>query len=60
MGANTVRVYMIQAVNFYEVFYEYNSASENTMYLIQGVWVNDYVNNSYRDAYHEDIYLLSR
>lgn len=56
MGANTVRVYMIQAEDFYEAFYEYNSASENPLYLIQGVWVNDYVNNSYRDAYHEDIY----
>ena len=56
MGANTIRVYMIQAEDFYEAFYEYNSARENPLYLIQGVWVNDYVNNSYRDAYQDDIY----
>ena len=45
MGANTIRVYMIQAEDFYEAFYEYNSARENPLYLIQGVWVNDYVND---------------
>lgn len=54
MGANTVRVYTIQADDFYEAFYEYNKGREEPLYLIQGVWVNDYVQNSHRDAYHKD------
>lgn len=54
MGANTVRVYTIQADDFYEAFYEYNKDREEPLYLIHGVWVNDYVQNSYRDAYDKD------
>lgn len=54
MGANTVRVYTIQADDFYEAFYEYNKDRENPLYLLQGVWVNDYTQNSHRDAYDED------
>lgn len=54
MGANTVRVYTIQADEFYEAFYEYNREREEPLYLLQGVWVNDYVQNSHRDAYDDD------
>ena len=54
MGANTVRVYTIQADDFYEAFYEYNKDREDPLYLIQGVWVNDYIQNSHRDAYDEE------
>ncbi|MDO4316171.1 MAG: hypothetical protein Q4C45_10370, partial [Oscillospiraceae bacterium] len=54
MGANTVRVYTIQADDFYEAFYEYNRDREEPLYLLQGVWVNDYVQNSHRDAYDDD------
>ena len=53
MGANTVRVYTIQADDFYEAFYEYNKDREEPLYLMQGVWVNDYTQNSHRDAYDE-------
>ncbi len=56
MGVNTVRIYTIQSQPFYEAFYEYNSGREEPLYLLHGVWVNDYVVNSYRDAYHEDFY----
>lgn len=56
MGVNTVRIYTIQSQPFYEAFYEYNSGNENPLYLLHGVWVNDHVMNSYKDAYHEDFY----
>ncbi len=56
MGVNTVRIYTIQSQPFYEAFYEYNSGRENPLYLLHGVWVNDHVMNSYKDAYHEDFY----
>ena len=54
MGANTVRIYTIQTDDFYEAFYEYNQDREEPLYLIQGVWVNDYTQNSHRDAYDDD------
>ena len=53
MGANTIRVYTIQADEFYNAFYAYNQGREEPLYLIHGVWVNDYVQNSHMDAYDE-------
>lgn len=50
MGANTIRVYTILSPNFYEAFYEYNKGRDDPLYLIHGVWVNDYVLNSKLDA----------
>ena len=56
MGANVIRVYTIQADQFYEAFYEYNKDRPDPLYLMQGVWVNDYVQNSHRDAYNKDFF----
>lgn len=54
MGANTIRVYTTLHDDFYDAFYEYNQGREDPLYLIHGVWVNDYVQNSHRDAYDDD------
>ena len=54
MGANTIRVYTILQDDFYDAFYEYNKDREEPLYLIHGVWINDYVQNSHRDAYDND------
>ncbi len=54
MGANTIRVYTILHADFYNAFYEYNKDRENPLYLIHGVWVNDYVQNSHRDAFDKE------
>ena len=56
MGANTIRVYTIQSNTFYDAFYEYNKDNKNPLYMLHGVWVNDYVLNSHRDAYSKDFY----
>lgn len=56
MGANTIRIYTVQSDEFYNAFYEYNKDNENPLWLIHGVWVNDYVQNSHRDAYDKDFY----
>ncbi len=56
MGANTIRVYTIQNDTFYNAFYKYNKDNKNPLYMLHGVWVNDYVLNSHRDAYDEDFY----
>lgn len=50
MGANTIRVYTVQQDVFYNAFYEYNKDNDRPLWLIHGVWVNDYIQNSYRDA----------
>ena len=58
LGANTIRVYTILQDDFYNAFYEYNTAHEEAgeepLWLIHGVWVNDYVQFSHRDAYDDE------
>lgn len=54
MGANTLRVYTILQDDFYEAFYEFNQDNDDPLYLIHGVWVNDYIQNSHRDAYDDE------
>lgn len=56
MGANTIRVYTVQQDVFYNAFYEYNRDNPDPLYLIHGVWVNDYVQNSHADAYDQKFY----
>lgn len=53
MGANTIRIYTIQSSDFYEAFYEYNVNREEPLYLVHGVWLNDYVLNSHYDGFDE-------
>ena len=58
LGANTIRVYTLLQDDFYNAFYAYNTAREEAgeepLWLIHGVWVNDYVQFSHRDAYDDD------
>ncbi len=54
MGANTIRVYNIQADVFYSAFYNYNKKASEPLYLLHGVAVNDYVQFSHRDAFNEE------
>lgn len=54
MGANTLRIYTVQNDTFYNAFYEYNLNNPEPLWLIHGVWVNDYVQFSHRDAYDKD------
>lgn len=54
MGANTIRVYTILSDDFYEAVYEYNKDNPDPLYIIHGLWVNDYVQNSHMDAYADD------
>ncbi len=54
LGANTIRVYTILSDDFYNAFYKYNKDNPDPLYLIHGVWVNDYTQNSHRDAYDDD------
>lgn len=53
MGANTIRVYTILSPAFYEAVYEYNDHNPDPLYIIHGVWVDDYIQNSHVDAYDD-------
>lgn len=53
MGANTIRVYTILSGDFYEAVYEYNKDNPDPLYIIHGVWVNDYIQNSHVDAFDD-------
>ncbi|MGF6376173.1 hypothetical protein M2140_001244 [Clostridiales Family XIII bacterium PM5-7] len=53
MGANCVRVYTILDDTFYDAVYEYNKDREEPLYIIHGLWVNDYIHYSRVDAYDE-------
>ena len=59
LGANTVRVYTILHDDFYNAFYEYNTAREEAgeepLWLLHGVWVDDYSHNSHKDMYDEGL-----
>ena len=50
MGANCVRVYTILQDDFYDAVWEYNHDNDHPLYFIHGLWVNDYVMFSHRDA----------
>lgn len=56
MGANTIRTYTIYDSTFYNAFFEYNENSSKPLYLLQGIQVTDYANNSKSDAYGKDFY----
>ncbi len=55
MGANTLRIYSVQQDTFYNAFYDYNSDrvknGEEPLWLLHGVWVNDYTQFSHLDMY---------
>lgn len=54
MGANTIRVYTILHDDFYDAVYEYNKDNDNPLYVIHGIWVNDYVLYSHHTGYDEE------
>lgn len=56
LGANVVRTYILAHQNFYDAFYEYNIDNPDPLYLIHGVWVDDYMLHSYRGAFEKDFY----
>lgn len=55
LGANTIRVYTILNDEFYNAFYEYNKDREEPLYLLHGLWINDYIFNSHADAFDDEL-----
>lgn len=54
MGANTIRVYTLMHSDFYEAVYEYNQNNPDPIYILHGVWVNDYTQYSHLDAFSDE------
>lgn len=54
MGANTLRVYAVQNEDFYKALRSFNTGSDTPLYLLQGIWVDDYAQNSHVDGYDDD------
>lgn len=59
LGANTIRVYTILHDDFYNAFYQYNAQrealGEEPLWLLHGLWVDDYSHNSHKDMYDEGL-----
>ena len=54
MGANTIRVYILLGSNFYQALWEFNHDNPDPLYVIHGVWIDDYVQNSHLSGYDND------
>ena len=48
------RVYTLLGDAFYEALYEYNHDNPHPLYLIHGVWLNDYAGYSHMDGFDAD------
>ena len=58
LGANVIRIYTLAGTDFYEAFYEFNRDNPDPLYLLHGVWVDDYLINSSYSALDEEFYEL--
>ena len=56
MGGNMLRIYDLADEKFYEAFYEYNRGNPEPLYLLHGVWVDDYLINATYSALDEEFY----
>ena len=54
MNANTVRVYVPQMPAFYDALLAYNLSTDKTLYLMQGIYMNEELIANYLDAYCND------
>jgi hypothetical protein len=51
LNANSIRVYVPQMPAFYQALLTYNLSAEKPLYLLQGVYMNEELIETYHDAY---------
>lgn len=56
LGANLIRTYTLAGEEFYEAFHEFNKDNPDPLYLLHGVWVDDYLINSSYSAWDKEFY----
>ncbi len=54
MNCNCIRVYTTMRPQFYQALYDYNSQTENPLYLFHGVWMDEDDIATYADVYAEN------
>lgn len=59
MNANTIRVYTTMKPAFYDALYEFNLESDEKLYVMHGVWVNEDLMKALMDPYAEEERLLN-
>ncbi len=55
MNANTIRVYVPQMPGFYRALLTYNRSAKIPLYLLQGVYMNEELIETYRNAFNADL-----
>jgi len=58
MHSDVIRVYTTMMPHFYEALYEFNQTSKRPLYLMQGVWINEYDAKELNDAFGDHRRLL--
>ncbi len=56
LGANVIRTYTLAGEDFYEALFTFNKDNPDPLYLLHGVWVDDYLINSSYSALDEEFY----
>lgn len=51
MGANVIRIYTIHPPEFYQALWLHNQKSDDTLYVIHGVWIEEELLEEELDAY---------
>ena len=54
MNVQVIRVYVTQMPTFYEALLEFNKKTQQPLYLMEGVYVNEALVSQYNDAYGGD------
>ena len=55
LDTNVVRVNGIQPPAFYQAFFEYNMLTNKPLYLLHGIYIEDYNVEYYKDAYADQL-----
>ena len=55
MYANTIRVYVPQMPEFYQALLTYNRTASQPLYLLQGIYMNESLIETYLDAFNPDL-----
>jgi hypothetical protein len=58
MNANTIRVYTTMKPVFYEALSEFNQTSQNNLFVLHGLWLNEDLIKTINDPYAENERLL--
>ncbi len=59
MNCNCIRIYTLMHPQFYKALQDYNSTAGNSLYLYQGIWLNEEDISALMDAYADNEKILT-